>query len=344
MTGTPTSKISSLLFIILFMGSLLGVFLAWGQFKFSDSGFPYRGLLTGTYLQVRREMFRERVFDKTLIGKERWLIYTAEGSIDDYQHINAFPESELQRLQKALDTLHADLRQRGITFLVVIPPNKNTIYPEYVPAEIPVVNAPSRYDQLVEYMQRHGTTPILDLRPALLEARKTRVVYYSKDTHWNDLGAFVAYQEILMALQPEYPLLEPHAISEFTQTTRAGVTLDLARTLSAPDLVTDDIVLSPLYTSNTTFTQTKYDYRRLTIAVNPDTTLPKAVIYHDSFLNPLIPWLGDHFEKAIFIPVNTPPEIWNFTWITAERPEIVILEFTERYIDQIPLYVDLAWR
>ena len=335
------SNPGSILFIILYMGTLLATCFAWQKSHFTDIGFPNRGLIAGKYLSIRREIFRERVFDKTLIGKERWLIYTDEGSIDDYQHINAFSPADLQRLQQDLDTLNEALSQKGIKLLVVIPPNKNTIYPEYVPDEIPVVAAPSRYDQLVDYMQQHGKTQILDLRPALLEARKTRVVYLSKDTHWNDHGAFVGYQQILLALKSDFPILEPHPLSDFEQTTRAGVVLDLAQIIAAPDLVTDDIVLSPLYASNTTYVQTKYGYRRLTISTNPNTSLPKAVIYHDSFFNRLIPLLGDNFQKAVFIPSNSPPEIWNFSWVDSQKPDIVILEFTERYIDQIPIYTNL---
>jgi hypothetical protein len=292
-------------------------------------------------LRIRREIFRERVFDKTLIGKERWLIYTAEGSIDDYQHINAFSQADLLRLQQDLDTLNEDLHQKGIKFLVVIPPNKNTIYPEYVPDEIPVINGPSRYDQFMEYMRQHGKTQILDLRPALLEARKTRVVYFAKDTHWNDHGAVVGYQQIMLALQPDFPVLEPHPLSDFQEITQTGVARDLAQNIIAPDLVSDDIVLSPLYVSNTAYVQTKYDSRRLTIATNPNAALPKAVIYHDSFFYNLIPLIGDHFHKAFFIPLNSPPEVWNFSWIDNEKPDIVILEFTERYIDQISKYVNL---
>lgn len=334
-------NLQSFLFVTLFMGMLFAAFLAWRAQDFTETGFPLYGPINRNYSYLRRIILRERVFDKTLIGEERWLIYTDEGSIDDYQRVNAFSEAELKRLQKDLDKLNKDLSQKGIVFLVVIPPNKNTIYPEYVPDEIPVADAPSRYDQLVDYMGEHGETQILDLRPALLEARKMRVVYLSKDTHWNDHGALIAYQQILLALQSDFPVLKPHPLSEFQQTTQKGVVLDLAKNIAAPDLVTDDIALSPLYASNTTYYQEKHAGRRLTIGTNPDTTLPVIVIYHDSFFNRLINWVGDHFQKSIFIPVNSPPEIWNFSWIDSEQPDIVILEVTERNIDQIPKYVDL---
>lgn len=341
MNGFRKLNPRSFLFIILFIGTLLAAFFAWRANDFAETGFPLYGPINRNYSYLRRIILRERVFDKTLIGKERWLIFTDEGSIDDYQRVNAFNEAELKRLQKDLDTLNETLSEKGIVFLVVIPPNKNTIYPEYVPDEIPVANAPSRYDQLVEYMRQHGETRILDLRPALLEARKTRVVYLSKDTHWNDHGALIAYQQIMLTLQDEFPELEPHALSDYQQTTEAGVVLDLAENIAAPDLVTDNITLSPLYTSNTTYYQEKHAGRRLTIGTNPNTALPKVVVYHDSFFNRLINWVGDHFQKSVFIPINSPPEIWNFSWIDSEQPDIVILEFTERYIDQIPKYVDL---
>ena len=103
MNGFRKVNPRSFLFVMLFMGILVAAFLAWQAKDFTETGFPLYGPINRNYSYLRRIIFRERVFDTTLIGKERWLIYTDEGSIDDYQHVNAFSETDLMRLQEDLD-------------------------------------------------------------------------------------------------------------------------------------------------------------------------------------------------------------------------------------------------
>ena len=65
--------------------------------------------------------------------------------------------------------------------------------------------------------------------------------------------------------------------------------------------------------------------------IHPDPTLPRAVIFHDSFFNEMIPFLSDHFSWAIYH--------WAFkvdeTLIAGEKPDVVIFEVTDRYLSRL---------
>src|SRR4030095_7802133 len=114
-----------------------------------------------------------------------------EGDIQDYQKAEAFTEEELASFQTDLDALSASYAARGITLLVVVVPNKNTIYPERVPSQIPVIGTESRLEQLTSYLQTHGQTQILDLRHPLIAAKAEHEIYYATDTHWNGYGSYI---------------------------------------------------------------------------------------------------------------------------------------------------------
>src|SRR5690606_552685 len=113
-------------------------------------------------------------------------------------------EAWRQTLQDTYDWLTA----RGIAYLFVVPPDKHQVYPEEMPDSIRR-NGHSRIDQLVHHLAAHTTVPVLDLRPALHEAKMQERVYHMTDTHWNDRGAYVGYARIMSALARDVPALAP---------------------------------------------------------------------------------------------------------------------------------------
>src|SRR5215203_3555430 len=181
----------SVVFVIVFFGLLLIPLrtLAFDPHAIEES-FYLRPRLISLISDVRLSL-GDRVFPKVLVGDHSWLVFTGEGDLDVYQQATLFTPDELAHFQQNLDALAANYAERGITLLVIVPPSKNTIYPERVPYEIPVLGNQSRLDQMVTYLHEHGQTQVIDLRPVLLAARNEREVYYATDTHWNDYGVYM---------------------------------------------------------------------------------------------------------------------------------------------------------
>ncbi|HRQ31863.1 MAG TPA: hypothetical protein PLM89_02020, partial [Anaerolineales bacterium] len=197
----------SLAFIVVFLGMLLIPLrtLALDPNTIEESFYP-RGRLIALVSNLRLAL-GDRVFPKVIVGEDDWLVYTAEGDIEDYQKVELFSDDELANFQANLDALSESYAQRGIKLLIVVSPNKNTIYPERVPDQIPVFGTTSKLDQAVNYLQANGKTQIIDLRPALLAAKAERQIYYATDTHWNDYGAYIAYSAIMEELNKTNPNL-----------------------------------------------------------------------------------------------------------------------------------------
>ena len=78
---------------------------------------------------------------KALLGQDGYLFYAAEQSVDYFRAVKPFTPSELARWRDDLESRRAWLAERGIRYLVVVAPNKETIYPEFMPPEIRPVRA-----------------------------------------------------------------------------------------------------------------------------------------------------------------------------------------------------------
>ncbi len=124
----------------------------------SNEEFRWSRDFIGAYAAFRKAA-GDRVFGLTLVGGDGWLFLAKRTTIQDYQHSVGLRTEVLLALQTQLDRLDADLRKEGRMLLVVVPPDKASIYPRYMPPEIPVFERASRLDDLVAMMQksRHDT-------------------------------------------------------------------------------------------------------------------------------------------------------------------------------------------
>ena len=325
--------------IIIFLGMLLIPLrtLAFDPNAIEES-FYTRGRLINLTSNLRLKL-GDRVFPKVIVGENGWLIFTAEGDIQDYQKAEAFTEEELATFQTDLDVLSANYAARGIALLVVVVPNKNTIYPERVPSQIAIIGSESRLEQVTSYLQAHGHTQILDLRPALTAAKTEHEIFYATDTHWNGYGSYLAYSAIMTELQKTFPNLAPRPVSDFKIVEREPETMDLAGNIGTTLLPESKIQFVPQYDQHTSYKTVNLGGRRLMFSNNTDASLPDLVMYYDSFFFTVNPLLGEHFRQGVFVQNYSGGGLWNLSWVDERQPDVVIIEFNERYLEDLPAYI-----
>ena len=124
--------------------ALLISFVSAQKFNLSaiSTNFRWRRDLINFYTSFRLNV-GDRVYNDNVIGKSNWIFYTGDGSVVDYQNTDPLNKKKLSALQVGLDRLNMELSKNGITLLVVIPPNKSTIYSQYMPEQIPVIGQKS---------------------------------------------------------------------------------------------------------------------------------------------------------------------------------------------------------
>jgi hypothetical protein len=271
-------------------------------------------------------------FDTAIVGKDGWLFYAEDGSLEDWIQAAPFPEAELADWTDALLRRRAFLARRGIPYLFVIAPDKQMVYPEYMPDALHRLRQEYRVDQLMTYMRRAAPDfAFLDLRDALRPAKGGELLYHRFDTHWNDRGALVAYQAIARALQQWFPTLKALERGDFTtdtsvssgdKTTMLGLVDEGKQRM--PGLVLKRgagfHVVAPRRPD-------PYGEDPILIIEHEDQSLPRAIVYRDSFGARLIPYLSEHFSHVEYYWQNE----LDYEEIERQRPDVVIQVFTARH-------------
>ena len=279
----------------------------------------------------------DRVFPLALLGKDGWMEYTGGGNLDDFQSANIFKNKK--DFAKELTTLNQYLKPQGITLLIVIAPNKTSIYPDKLPEQIKSLSKQSRFDRLISYLDNNNLPVIVDLRPALRTARQDQDVYYKTDTHWNGYGAFVAYTAIINALGSSYPNLKPYKEADLELvTTNPGIH-------DIPNLMRITFITEPsfFFEPKTPFVQTVhpgdylgyYQYSSI-----QDSKLPTLLMFYDSFgLAYLNNYLSMNFGKSHFVHTRSMLKYLTQESIQQFKPDVIVIEIAERDLDQLENYL-----
>ena len=300
--------------------------------------FGFRATLVRWNAGLSAKALSVSVNPSVILGRDGWLFYADDHIIEDYRCLQPFTGPELRQWADLLERRQAWLRQRGCRYLFFIAPNEHTIYPEYLPASITRVGDRSRLDQLMAYLREHSSVTVVDVRPALLEAKARERVYQKTDTHWNERGAFAAYQALFRPISLWFPGVRAVPRSGFADTSATGPGGGLAAMLGSPDLYREEILgLRPLEPRRARMST--WEFSRLAgfaerpasvrEARVPDPGLPRAVFLHDSFGEAMEPFLAEHFSKTVFIPATMG---FDGPVLEREKPDLVIQEITERHL------------
>ncbi len=314
------------------------VFTGWSETKeffqeierYYDDHFGFRKRLVRWHSGWKEKLFHEAAVREVIIGRDGWLYTATNEMIENYTRIKQFSAEDLDAWQKLFETRRDWLAQRGIQYLVVFAPDKQTIYPEHLPDWLKRGAAPSKLDQIIARLNERSTVSVLDLRPTLLDAKQREPVFLMTDTHWNQRGIFATYQTLITKLSALFPGLTPLPATFFTwqDSPHPG---DLAVMLGQESSFPEKNRLSitpqePLQTEEASLPSAKRV--AMTTTRNPKAT-GKAIVYHDSFGHGWIPLIGYHFGEVIYIakrPID--PAL-----IEREKPLVVIDQIVERILN-----------
>ncbi|EHJ48917.1 hypothetical protein DFW101_2915 [Solidesulfovibrio carbinoliphilus subsp. oakridgensis] len=311
-------------------------------FGFRKNLVRLENILDYLWLQASNE------YQTVIKGRGDWLFLAQENNelnvIEDYRAGRLFTPDQLAWWVDEYRGRQEWLESRGIRYLVVVAPNKHTVYPESLPERYNKIHAENRTDQLVAALTKAGVA-ILDLRPAMEQVKKHAQAYYRTDTHWTTFGAFAGYVQIINRLAPWFPGFEPEGLGQFDITITPGLTGGLATMLALSDLFPEDrVTFIPKFERKAVELTTPYPretyFQPAVVMETGDAAKPTAVIFRDSFAHELVPFLSEHFRRAVYLwPYpSTSREIRQFdkAAIEREKPALVLDEFVERYFTKCP--------
>lgn len=130
-------------------------------------------------------------------GKNGWLF--SEETLDDYWGVT-LSRRGLYRIAKTVRLTQDAAERVGSRFVFTVIPNKNTLYPQYMPLRY-IKGKSSNLSLLEEYLSRMGVS-YTDMKTVL--SGQEQEMYLRDDTHWNNLGALYGSNAILEQLGKEH--------------------------------------------------------------------------------------------------------------------------------------------
>ncbi|MDF1819405.1 MAG: hypothetical protein P1U54_12250 [Immundisolibacteraceae bacterium] len=310
---------------------------------FSDH-FIYREWMILRYKREVRKRFGQGITDKVIIGKNGWLYLSDDRSIEDFLGKRKVPDEAIDNLIINWEKREKHLAEKGIRFLIVIAPNKQSIYPNNLPSQIQKRSGKTVLQRLRERMVLRDNQPTywLDLIPGLLAQKAKGPLYYQTDTHWNDRGGYYGYLQIRDTLENWFPnQLPPDHVKFLADSPKKGG--DLARMLLAE---TDYSEIHPKYAPNpmcakkvinsdylsTAFLQANQTRGgKGTILTSCADAKIKALVFRDSFGAALLPFLAENFNVSFFTWSRYSSAVAEEA-IATYQPDIIIEQYAERFL------------
>lgn len=298
---------------------------------------PFKSRLVNLYSNFNYKIFNRVESEKVLLGKDNWLFYKSAGveeledeqPIADYQGTNLYTKKEKETILNDIDLVNEYLFEQDIEFGLLICPNKEHIYSEYLPEGIEKVNSKCKADELVEFLQRESEVPVFYPLGQLQEEKETQQLYYKYDTHWNELGGFIASQQILEFYKGNSAVLNEFSIEQ----SDVPAPTDLATMLNMNAFFCDDMnfVISDYHPEVQVeiVEQTNDDFLRVYNSnADDERTL---LIIRDSYGEAMQSYLSKDFQNVIFVHRS----VFNQTYLEVYNPDIVLFQVVERATNDI---------
>lgn len=273
----------------------------------------------------RRQQLAATVFH----GKDGWLFHRDDFAVEQVAGVRPLPEGRVAQWRELLEARHRWVAARGAHYVFCVVPDKYVIYPDKVIDGFQIAEArPARQIERSLVESASGVSMVYPVAP-LVSERARRDTYFSTDTHWNMFGAYLGYRELALAIDAQRPLGRVLAEDDIVFDTRE-FDGDLAVRLDPEP--TSEGLFGTLRSPKARGIGGNGVFARGSVLVfeQPDASLPRAVVFRDSFANMLLPLLAESFSRMVAVSsVEMYREL-----IESEGADVVITEVAERLLNQ----------
>lgn len=265
---------------------------------------------------LNAQALHSSITEDVVLGADGWLYFG--DTLPDYCGTDPMTEREIFSAARNLALISEYCESQGAKFLFTVAPNKNSLYPEHMPA-LPRTGAPRNAEALAEALEREGVN-YLDCFALFQNQEET--LYFQTDSHWNSKGAALAADAINDAL--DRGRTSRYFDGPFTpEQTHKGDLYDMLYP-AGKGMDTDQA-----YGGTLSF---EYDApirsaENLTIMTHGQRE-NSLLMFRDSFGNLLYPYMADSFDAALFS--RSMP--YRLDLIAQREADFVVAELVERNI------------
>lgn len=311
--------------------------------------FGYRSTLVQLHHRILLNFFKTPPRNSILIGDDHWVFL----SVGPRRDLTPLTHQQMERMRQTLEEYKKWVEGRGARFAFIVVPNKHAIYPEHLPRKMPYDEPGSRLSQFTQYLEKtNSPLEIIDTRYALKKAKNQERLYYKMDDHWSGAGELVAFQEYMTYFADWFPVFNDFELPELTSNVGTAEHY-MTKTQIYPGAFVETAKHYALENSQATNVKVingRTPHTREVTAERNNSGLPGLVMIHDSFFasSRLISVLfREQFRRFHSLQYRQDGDMQPIIsqmqdMIVDDKPELVILEITERNIHMIGQWPQLS--
>ncbi len=283
-----------------------------------------------------------------LLGSDGWLfLFDGSNEVGNlFSKQDTITQEEIQKWQTILRTRQETLSRGGAIYLHFCVPDKLSIYREQVPMEVfmlPKTPAETVFGNLPNDDLK---SVVVDLAPAMRDARKHAQLYWRTDTHWTFAGACTAYRVLCEALETN---IQEDLLS--CPETEVRLALDLGSKLNpqvtevwrAPQLLRNSklVYRNPMVRFLDLLAPRHHGEMHCGTSVGFQNHAPscdprRVLIFGDSYFeyrpHSMTGLFAETFREVRFVWSSSI----DYALVAEYKPDIVITEMAERFVRRIP--------
>ena len=226
--------------------------------------------------------------------------------------------------------------RNGYEFIIMVNPNKEHVYPEYMPD---IYDTPADMyitKQIVDYLKANTDVTVVYTLDSLLAAKEAlgddTLLYRKTDSHWNRLGTYIATAELMKETGVSLPDYDSSEVSIVKTDDIPG---DLSDMLGLGNLVDPGSLWEVTGYDEHNYKITEADEKPYTTGTATGACPKKILIRRDSF--------GEQMKEIIAASYNESVLVHHLVFdnevIKREKPDIFVYEVVERNLTSLLNYV-----
>lgn len=291
----------------------------------ASQNFGFRDKLVTANSKLKYNLFHQSAQQSVIAGREGWLFY--ESALHDYAGLDVLTDEEIGQVVENIKAATEAVEAQGAKAIWVIAPNKMEIYGEYMPYYYVENTIDGNYEKLLRALDNTNVMHT-DLKTTLRAQRQSysMPIYHKLDSHWNNIGAGIAYETIMSELE----LAHTHySDAQFIISNRFEG--DLYAMLFPKENEKDDQAYygcMPEYE----YTSTYRGDDDLVITAKATKGTGKILMFRDSFGNALHSFFAADFAESTFLRA-IPYDVRD-----VDGADVVVFEIVERNIPNLLKY------
>ena len=269
--------------------------------------------------------------EATIIGRFNWLFLDGYGNLPYYKATNIMTDEQMQEYLDKLNALNDLCNEKGIKLAIILAPNKDQVYSEYMPS-YKVEDEYKRTARWVDYVKERSDIAITYPLEELKYADRYWQTYFRYDTHWNAVGGFIGTMSLYSVLG--VPVTNPLELE--IATVNIGKYGDLFP-LGGLDSSSypDDFAYTISYKEDVTLLKNKQStYKCFTESDSENVC--NFVLLGDSFREQMLPFLIKDFSNCTIVHRDYIESVVN----DIKEADILVLQAGERYDNRLFQYYD----